>query len=195
MPDFKQFLFDQNTLPEQIAACLTDNSTMPLGPGAPNQGFKIKLTALTIENAFVPNEIVNTDMAKCCLSALWLYHNFLGESHKISQELETQEGSYWHAIMHRREPDFWNSKYWFRRVGQHPIFPKLHKNATVLVESRPDVEADFPMNKKEWDAFLFVDLCEKVIHSGSPTERFCEQIQMLEWQMLFSYCYHAAMGK
>ena len=56
--------------------------------------------------------------------ALWL-HGFLDESHSIAQGIPSAEGSYWHALMHRSEGDFSNSKYWYRRVGRHAIFPDL----------------------------------------------------------------------
>ena len=45
-------------------------------------------------------------MAACCLCGLWLLHDFLDESHSLSQEITTDTGSYWHGIMHRREPDY-----------------------------------------------------------------------------------------
>ena len=58
------------------------------------------------------------ELARACLAGLWLYHDFLDEAHRISQSLHGREGSYWHGIMHRREGDFANAKYWFHRVGR-----------------------------------------------------------------------------
>ena len=53
-------------------------------------------------------------------AGLLLYIDDLDGSHERSQSIESDEGSYWHGIMHRREGDFWNSKYWFRRAGSLP---------------------------------------------------------------------------
>ena len=71
-----------------------------------------------------------------CIAGLWLLWDYLDESHHVSQSLETPEGSYWHGIMHWREPDYGNSKYWFRRVGQHAIFPQLAVQARQLATAR-----------------------------------------------------------
>ncbi len=61
-------------------------------------------------------------------AGLWLLAGNLDESHQISQSIESPEGSFWHGIMHRREGDFWNAKYWFRRVGRHPVLSELAKH-------------------------------------------------------------------
>src|ERR1019366_10675911 len=50
--------------------------------------------------------------ATAMLAGLWLWHDGLKECHTLAQQLQTPEGSYWHAIMHRREGGFSNSKYW-----------------------------------------------------------------------------------
>lgn len=48
-------------------------------------------------------------------SAVWMYVDDLNRSHLASQSENTSVGAYWHGIMHRREGDFSNAKYWFRR--------------------------------------------------------------------------------
>src|SRR2546426_8473905 len=50
------------------------------------------------------------------LSGLFLYFSCLEESHEVAQRLKTVEGSFWHGIMHRQEPDPDNAAYWFRQV-------------------------------------------------------------------------------
>ena len=92
------------------------------------------MAALEIETLFGNRPIADEGAARCCLAALWLHHDFLDESHAISQDVDTPEGSYWHAIMHRRESDYWNSKYWFRRVPQHAIHEPLVVEARELAD-------------------------------------------------------------
>ena len=85
---------------------LRENRLMPLGPGTPCRGFRAALEALTVETAFAPRKVVDRNSAQACLAALWLYFDFLDESHQLSQDIDTIDGSYWHGILHRREPDF-----------------------------------------------------------------------------------------
>src|SRR5438046_2656465 len=53
----------------------------------------------------------------CLRAALWLLADNLHESHTICQNIPTIYGSAWHALLHRREADFSNSKYWWRRAA------------------------------------------------------------------------------
>ena len=45
------------------------------------------------------------------LAGLWLYFGGFEEAHELAQNLSTTEGCYWHALLHRMEPDAWNSGY------------------------------------------------------------------------------------
>ena len=118
------------------AELLSRQGTCELDPGSPDQSRRAALQAMTDAALFPGRTVVDPNMAACCRAALWLWHDFLDESHRISQDVETTTGSYWHGIMHRREADYSNAKYWFRRVGKHAIFPALcsaaHKIAAEL---------------------------------------------------------------
>jgi len=120
--------------------------------------------------------VEDDDRRNACLSGLWLLAGDLDRSHAISQSLHTAEGSYWHGIMHRREGDFGNAKYWFRRVGSHPVEARLRDHDSGLY----------------LDAATFVDACADALHSDPADRELCRRVQWLEWQLLFSHCLHGS---
>lgn len=182
--------------PAAIAELLQEDRLPPLGPGTPNSSAGKKLRALSAAEAFSPHAIKDRDMAEACLAGLWLHHDFLDESHTISQGIETPTGSYWHGLMHRREPDFSNSAYWFRRVGRHPVFDDLCQRAAEIAgQYAADDAIRFLTAQKEWDPFAFLDLCEEAYQGGNAHEDLCREIQKREWELLFDYCYRRAIGE
>ncbi len=50
------------------------------------------------------------------LAGLWTAADGFTEAHGLAQDLDGAEGAWWHAILHRREPDAANALYWYRRV-------------------------------------------------------------------------------
>ncbi len=123
--------------------------------------------------------------AQAALAGLYLYFSCLDEAHEIAQAISSAEGSFWHGILHRQEPDAGNSAYWFRRVGAHPIFPALGAEAAQIARKHA-AGVSFPA---AWDPFAFIDLCEKARReAGSPLEALAREIQRAEWQLLFDYC-------
>ena len=174
------------------------------------------LGSLTPGSVVAPREVVDRDMALACCAAIWLRFDFLDESHRISQSLDTPEGSFWHAAMHRREPDFANAKYWFRRVGQHEVYGVLAEEARKLVAEELAVagrrdtahgkvgslvkagqlgkEVRFLSEQEIWDPLRFVDLCEMALDASPPLHTFCKRLQQLEWEIMFTYCYDVAAG-
>lgn len=123
---------------------------------------------------------------EAALAGLWLYFSCLEESHRVSQGLSSPEGSFWHGVMHRQEPDAANSAYWFRRAGRHPVFEPLLREAETLAAASPGVA--FPM-RESWDPFLFIEFCESARRKpGSAAEKLALEIQRAEWQLLFDHC-------
>jgi hypothetical protein len=169
-----------------------------LDAGSPDKKTRAALEAITLEAAFAHARIVDRDMAACCVSGIWLLHDYLDQSHKLSQDIDTAEGSFWHAIMHRREGDFWNSKYWFRRVGRHAIYEALGRRAAELAASHGNVEGDLRKTgllSGTWDPLAFVDLCETVAREKSATHELCRDVQRAEWELLFGHCYERAVSR
>ncbi|MGD9720447.1 MAG: hypothetical protein AB7O59_06555 [Pirellulales bacterium] len=188
--------FDRARYSAAIVDLLPWERLNEVGPGRENTAAQSALAALTPESVVAPHPVRDRDMAQACLAGLWLAHDFLDRSHSISQEIETTTGSYWHGIMHRREGDFSNAKYWFRRVGRHPVFEPLGVAAAELAAaSQAGQAADALRDQSEWDPYLFVDLCERARGEPATWDELCRRVQRREWELLFDYCYAQASGR
>lgn len=162
--------------PPLLEELLQQRPLAPLGPGQPLHGFRSQLEEAS---AAFPSD-GDRDMIAACRAGLWLAFNFLDEAHALSQDIATPTGSYWHGILHRREPDASNARYWFRRVGDHSIFPLLAEDAQGLGLRLPS---------GRWDPFWFIDLCEEHRNTGTEMEMLLRRTQQLEWERLFDFCY------
>lgn len=137
--------------------------------------------------------------AACVKSGLLLLYDDLDGSHRISQDAEGhQDSDYWHAIMHRREGDFGNSGYWFRRVGRHPIFDELHRRASELLKSAVGRQTADLRTKlaRTWDPFAFKDFVESCVSgsAGKAASDTARAIQLVEIQLLLEHCVAVATG-
>lgn len=186
MPGHAAPVFGPSRYGPAFAALLGEPRLAALDAGRPNEAVRARLVSLMVDTAFAPHRVVDADMAAACRAGLWLYHDFLDESHAISQSIGTPTGSYWHGLLHRREPDFENAKYWFRRVGEHPIFEALAEEAKHL---------GFPLPSERWSPFAFIDLCEQHRGTGTAQEMLLRQVQQKEWELLFDWCFRRATGK
>ncbi len=166
-----------------------------LGPGRPDRSMWPMLKSIDWKAAFAPHKVADPEMAEACRAGLYLRYDFTDESHTISQSIETPTGSYWHGILHRREPDYGNAKYWFHRVGQHPIFPALAGAAhEIAIQNGDDKKSAVFVDTANWDPFRFVDLCEAATGADAALETLCRQIQRCEWELLFGFCYRKVIG-
>lgn len=189
------FRFDPAAYGPGFAPLLAVDRNRELGTGTPQAAARKALAQLDLAAAFGHAELRDREMGELCLAGLWLLYDFLDESHTISQRIKSRTGSYWHAIMHRREGDFSNAKYWFNRVGGHPIYDPLAESAQQLAAGQDlDPPAQF-VTQCDWDPFAFVDLCQAVTRGQSTSETLCRQIAQQEWELLFDDCYRRAVGK
>jgi hypothetical protein len=56
---------------------------------------------------------------RAALIALW--HDGRGDwdaAHRVAQEIESDEGAWVHAYLHRKEGDLGNAAYWYRRASR-----------------------------------------------------------------------------
>ena len=149
-----------------------------------------KLEACSDEE-LLGGEVRDPLMVQAVRAGLLLRADLSDPSHQESQALKTPEGSYWHGIMHRREPDYSNSKYWFRQLGDHPLFRQLADDLPSECSERP-IFTNL-VSGGSWDPFYFVDLCASC-EQGPRTElrEQLEELQALEMDALLAYCAQAA---
>jgi hypothetical protein len=165
-----------------------DRLTPLAGGSCVSEQARKRLQQLKAFELFEGRPIVSPEFAEAARAGLFLHLSCMEEAHRIAQHIASSTGSYWHGIVHRREPDFGNAAYWFRRVGRHEIFPALRDQAAGIL---PERFGGMP----EWDPFRFLEACEQVHRrTSSRLERALQEIQRAEWQLLLDYCCRRAVG-
>ena len=186
--------FDATSYGEAFAAVLEPTRPVAIDAGNSDPQQRSALLELTMERAFAGQDLKDASSAACCISAVWLWHDFLDQSHEISQQIHSTNGSFWHAIMHRRECDFSNAKYWFRKVEDHPVYEAMTTAAESLLAEQPQISDLQLTSDGAWDPYRFVDLCQQVGAGESTLLSLCQELTRMEWQLLFDYCYQQACG-
>jgi hypothetical protein len=79
------------------------------------------------------NDQPNPNLSPIFQSLWWDKKGSWERAHNIAQDIHTNEGSWIHAYLHRKEGDIWNADYWYRKAGK----------------SRPDTTLD-----EEWEALV-----------------------------------------
>jgi hypothetical protein len=112
-------------------------------------------------------------------AGLYLYCLCWDDAHTTADAVENADGYFWHAIVHRQEPDPANSAYWFRMTGAHPIFPQLAEQAA---------DTGYQTGRT-WNPFDFIEFCEAArTRPGSDDEHLAMKVQLMEWRLLFDHC-------
>jgi hypothetical protein len=102
-------------------------------------------------------------------AVLHLLNDDLNAAHQIVQEAGSPDANYLHALVHRREGDFSNARYWLRTLSTHRVWDAMRR--------------EFP----EWEPLKFLVWCESCAEGCQ--ERRCDwlqQVQARELQILLA---------
>jgi hypothetical protein len=165
-------------IPAEISNLFNSTSLPCLGPETRETSLSVEQCEAKTTEA-LQNANANASSAKLILSAALLWHDHLEESHTISQSIHSPDGSYLHGIMHRREPDYPNAKYWFHKTGNHPVYIQLTERVqTLLANSTVSV-----LTQGKWDPFAMVDAASQAKRGTSEYE-LLQKVQQTEFQIL-----------
>lgn len=119
-----------STLPTEVESLLSRPSSPPLIALKP---FNTSLTSII-------NSLSSTHSAST-ISSLHLLNDDLSSAHSVAQANEvSMTCNLVHATLHRREKDFWNSKWWLQQIT-HPILEEIHGGRKGACQFVDQVEA------------------------------------------------------
>jgi hypothetical protein len=154
--------------------------TEPLGWDLPE-----KIRTASDETISGGREIADVKNFALLRGALLNAADALDAAHRIFQDDPGDIASYWHGVMHRREGDFDNARYWFRRAGRLPISDKMHAAAAQVSATMA--------KQPTWDAYLFTGMCEQVKFGDTDAVKECVELQRVEFEQLFDYCWRRSV--
>lgn len=124
-------------------------------------------------------------------AGLLVWSDDIAAAHNIVQSVENATGSFWHAIIHRREGDASNSNYWWRRTDEHPAFALVLNTALSTLDAEGQIEErNFVATlarEQRWLPIEFVKVCETARQKNSPDE-WLRQAQVAEIESLLTWC-------
>lgn len=172
-------------VPESLAQLLRTREPPELGPG-PRAGVRPEAEVnQTLEEVLSRRDLPrgNQELTRA-LVLLW--HDHLEAAHVIAQSIENASGAFIHGIMHRREPDFSNAAYWFRRVGAHPVFEPLAEKIGAMIQGQKESPLRKLIPNEKWDPFAFINACEHTRRDGLHDGPL-RQVQQIESEELLNW--------
>lgn len=110
-------------------------------------------------------------------AGLYLLNGDWELAHKTSQAAKSAQGSHWHALVHRHEPDYPNAKYWYHKVGESPVYEILHAAA----DKAGKLHLVAPAGR--WDPTVFTDC-----YADPSTRDWSAPLDQLEMKTLLARC-------
>ena len=127
----------------------------------------------------VPGENVREELRR---AALLLWNDDLQAAHFIVQNDESADAAFIHAIIHRREGDFSNARYWWRRAASSSLFQKVGAALSPMPEVAEYALLDA---KGNFDEMRFTELCENATPENEETLRRIQAAEMAALPPIF----------
>jgi hypothetical protein len=177
----------ERTISTQLEKVLTTPELAGLGPG-PRPGVQPEpILNKALDEVFSGSQLAR-ERQQLVRALVLLWHDHLDAGHSIAQALENSDGAFVHGIMHRREPDYSNAAYWFRRVGKHPGFAEIAGQSADLLRTENKALLDELAPGGEWDPFGFIHACERANRKGGAGRQvvLLQQVQRIETAVLLN---------
>jgi hypothetical protein len=135
-----------------------------------------------------PQPGLTGEIAACACSepvraGLYLLNGDWDAAHRVAQDIAGPLGAHWHALVHRHEPDFPNSKYWLAQVGQSPVYPRLAEAARAAGH-------ETVLRDGSWNAVRFTD------RFADPAQAaWTHPLDVLEQEALLDHCMEISQGR
>jgi hypothetical protein len=174
---------------KEIVGAFGGSEAPDLGPG-PRGGVQPEVEVDRLLRTSFRNTEVPPGNQRLILALALLWNDHLDAAHSIVQNMSGQDAAFIHGIMHRREPDYGNAKYWFDRVGSHPVFPEIaHRVESIQGDQAGQGLVRKLVRNGKWNPHSFIDACEDAASSGTGGAEalILRQVQRIEMQALMDW--------
>ena len=174
---------------QEIQRLFETSQPPELGPG-PRQGIKSEAELKKCLDTLFGSSCGQPEHREMIIALVLLWHDHLDAAHEIAQGISNTTGSFVHGIMHRREPDYGNASYWFRRVGKHPAFAEITNRASRVLDAKGEPQLTQKLVPAgEWDPFAFISACEEAAQTstGAARQDLMRELQAIETLVLFDW--------
>ena len=95
--------------------------------------------------------VSNLSLDPALQALAWLYIDELERAHDVCQSMGDKTGAAIHAIVHRREGDFYNALYWWDRAEDHPALAGQDPVELTKAIQRGDIsDRTVDLHRAEW---------------------------------------------